>query len=267
MSENGTFLSPRTQFKGETPLQATALSVLRAECKYPQFFDAAINELCLTLLNEEKRLQSQFVGKLTAELQLEAPSKDGILHEVKKLVADLNKLVVDEEETLQKAERDLCERFLALIAIRSHEPEDFTPERVEEDIRTLKARYFMKNTEIERLECEISNQKACLIRILGDALAKKLPDGSEELTVLDVKKPWTEFADALLAQVAVIKAERDALREENEKLQKLLSFPKAPIVPASSTRTKGWRQQVAEDLDKGIEQAVVEKKRRARRAG
>lgn len=187
----------RTQLHGQTPLQTAALAALRSECKHPALFDEVIGEMCRDIVDQSREKYSDLVSALGSRLQLEHPTGMSITQEVERLVADIQKLVVDEEETLQKAERDLCARFLALIETGLSEPEDFTPERVDDGIKALRE--------------ERDTQKQVLIHILGEALAKKLPDGREELTVLDAEKPWQDFAHALLDQVKAVKEERDAL--------------------------------------------------------
>ncbi len=224
MPEN-CFLTPRTIFKGETSLQVTALQALRSECKYPHLFDSAINEMCSTLVGQLEGKHSEFVKNLIERLGLEGEAcETSVLMEVSQLVADIQKLVVDEEQALQKAEQDLCARFLALMALRVHEPEDFTPERVDEDIRALK-----KDREV------LYAFRADTADIAGYNTSGRLPDFDEWKrmvtealvgfkAIISLKKDPASlypdqraYSDVFEFFKELIK-ERDALREENEKL-------------------------------------------------
>jgi hypothetical protein len=116
------------------------------------------------------------------------------------------------------------------------------------------ARLKSDSSQINELIAIAEGQKRAIISALGEALAKKLPDGSEQLTVIDAEKPWEELAQALVAQVVSLKAQLEAYERVGQGGEK----PPAPVVILEKVEAKKPApapRKIAKPADPSLEES------------
>ena len=191
---------------------------------------------------EEIRIFRSQIQHVQAQTDAEALNRYlGLLHQCVDALGedDLDALPANVKALVEsRDDRDRYEVYLSafrdvLSEHLGHLPSD-TPLSHGELADAVIARLKSDRSMINDLVATAEGQKQALLKALGEAVAKKLPNGSEELTVLDARLPWEDISSALLDQIGKLKARI----QEFERVGQGGEKPPAPVVIGAKVEPK-----------------------------